>query len=343
MDRLPATTVVDPANEVIVVNDPPAAFGIFDPSLVYPKGASGGAMAYSAVVAKDAIGTRIALSNDEGATWTFAVQANAPAAVPDDAGNLISEVSSLVVDPLDADSARRWKLFTHRYLAKGDELHYDIGNVSLQTAPAPEGPWTAPVANVGWRGTNPFSSDGAKLLAQDVPELADCVAFTEPSAFGSPNGTLALSLGCVSTQPSVSIRVVLLLSTDHAASWSYAGLLVPASDAACLGRAAGLGRVNAVDLFSANEKVWASITPEDPMRGYRGCAFVEIADLSAAKIARDDGGAPRVTKLLAPPVDQFSGACAFAEGATKSTALIGVAFLGESRPFRIVRSGAAIP
>lgn len=339
LDGLPPSSTVDPANEVFVTNDPPAPFGIFDPSIVYPAGAPAGAMAYSAVKAKDDIATRIALSDDEGATWTFVVQANAATPVPNDAGNLISEVSSLVVDPSDPDASRRWKLFSHRYLAKGQTLFYDVGHVALQTAPAAEGPWSAPAANVGWRGTNPFSSEGAKLVAQDVPALADCVAFTEPSALALPNGVLALSLGCVSTMPATSIRVVLLFSADHASTWTYAGVLVPASDAPCLGRAMGLARVNAVDLFGAAGKVWLSVTPENPTLGYRGCAFVEIVDLASAKIARDDAGAPKVTTLLATPTDQFSGACAHAEGATKATALMSVAFLDQPRIFRIVRSG----
>lgn len=341
-DRLPVATTVDLKDELVVANDPPAQLGIFDPSLVYPAGAPGGAMAYSAVKAKDDIATRIALSNDEGLTWTFVAQANTAAALPNDAGNLISEVSSLVLDVLDPDAARRWKLFTHRYLAKESDLRYDVGHVALQTAPAPEGPWSAPAANVGWRGPNPFSSDGAKLVAQDVAPLADCVAFTEPSALALGSGALALSLGCVSAAPAVSIRVVLLLSTDHAASWTYAGVLVPAADAACLGRATGLERVNAADLFLANGKTWLSVTPESPMLGYRGCAFVEIADVATAKLARDDQGAPKVTKLLATPADQFSGACTFAEGAKKATALMSVAFLGEPRIFRIFRTGARV-
>lgn len=341
-DRLVAASIVDPTSavEVVVASDPPAPGGIFDPSVVYPAGAPGGAMAYSAVTAKDDIATRIALSSDEGATWTFVAQANSAAPTP--SGNLISEVSSLVFDPLDPDAQRRWKLWSHRYLAKGDELSYAIGHIALQTAPDVTGPWTSPVANVGWQGPNAFSSDGAVFVAQDVPALADCVAFTEPSGLALPQGGLALSLGCVSGPP-FTIRVVLLLSADHGRSWAYAGVLFPAADAPCLGRSPGVERVNAADLFGAGGKAWVFATPEHPTLGYRGCALVEIADLATATIARDDAGAPVVTKLLSPPTDQFSGACAYAEGAKKATALISIAFLGQARPFRIYRSGVTVP
>lgn len=288
-DRL-APTTVPLSDELLVAEDPAAPMGIFDPSVVYPKGALAGAMAYSAVKAKDDIATRIAVSDDEGLTWRFAAQANVAQAVPADAGNLISEVSSLVVDPLEPSADRRWKLFSHRYLAKGAALHYDIGHIAL------------------------------------------------------PGGALALSVGCVSVPPEgPRIRVELLLSVDHAGSWSHVGVLVPTRDAACLGRSAGLSRVNAVDLFGAAGKAWLSVTPENPATGYRGCAFVEITDLAKAEIARHSDGAPLVTKLLATPTDQFSGACAYAEGATRATALMSVAFLADARTFRIFRTGAVIP
>src|SRR3569832_2750537 len=58
------------ATEVTVNGDAPA-MGIFDPSLVYPADASGGAMAYSAVPDPQTIRTHLAVSADHGATWTF--------------------------------------------------------------------------------------------------------------------------------------------------------------------------------------------------------------------------------------------------------------------------------
>jgi hypothetical protein len=54
------------ANALSVDGGVPAALGIFDPSLVYPAGAPGGAMAYSAVNGPGDISTAIALSTDEG-------------------------------------------------------------------------------------------------------------------------------------------------------------------------------------------------------------------------------------------------------------------------------------
>jgi hypothetical protein len=140
---------------------------------------------------------------------------------------------------------------------------------------------------------------------------------------------LALTLGCVTPAP--SIRVVLFFSTDHAASWNSSGTLVPAADAACLGRSPGLVRVNAASLFSENGKLYVWLTPESATTGYHGCASVEVTDLATLTLARNPDGSPTVTRLLTTPPDQFSGACTSAESKT----LMSIAFLADARPFRI--------
>src|SRR5450432_2573575 len=157
----PAIAALDPAqlSELTIAGDTPA-LGIFDPSIVYLGDATGGVMAYSAVPTQQTIRTHIAGSTDHGATWTFAVEANAPEAATEPSpacgtttcsGNLISEVSSLIYDADDPETTKRWKLFAHRYLVGPNvELHYDIGTITLQTAAQPQGPWTAPQKLIGW-------------------------------------------------------------------------------------------------------------------------------------------------------------------------------------------------
>src|SRR5262249_27618362 len=127
----PAPTIVDPASarELAIVGEPGAAAGIFDPSIIYPGPASGGALAYSAMPDEHSIRTRLAASTDHGATWVYAADLNQPEAAtiattdPNEkcpanscSGFLISEVPSLVFDADDPDPSRRWKLFAHRYL-----------------------------------------------------------------------------------------------------------------------------------------------------------------------------------------------------------------------------------
>jgi hypothetical protein len=203
-----AITLLDPAqlSELTVVNDAPA-LGIFDPSIVYPTDATGGVMAYSAVPDQRTIRTHIAGSTDHGATWTFAVEANAPEAATEPspacggttcAGNLISEVSSLIYDTDDPDTTKRWKLFAHRYLVGPNvELHYDIGTITLQTAAQPQGPWTAPQKLIGWNSSSSYSSIGVVANVSTMTGTAtDCIALTEPGAVWLP-GVVDLSVGCL--------------------------------------------------------------------------------------------------------------------------------------------------
>ena len=77
------------------------------------------------------------------------------------------------------------------------------------------------------------------------------------------------------------------------------------------------------------------------MRLHRAVALALV--VFALPVGLDAQPAPKVTKILATPSDQFSGACAYADGATKATALMSVAFLSEPRTFRIFRSGIVFP
>src|SRR5690349_11997983 len=110
----PTTTPIDPAtaHELTIAGDTGSTLGVFDPSIVYPAGAPGGAMSYSSVPDQHSIRTRIALSADAGATWTYVAEPNTPVAAtvvedgPDTfpsectggtcSGFMISEVTSLV-------------------------------------------------------------------------------------------------------------------------------------------------------------------------------------------------------------------------------------------------------
>jgi hypothetical protein len=345
----PAPDVVDnaTAGEVTVAGDVGSTLGIFDPSIVYPGDAPAGAMAYSSVPTQETIRTRLAVSADAGATWTFVREANvaepATLASPDCggttcSGNLISEVSSLVYDADDPDPARRWKLFAHRYLVgPGVALHYTIGTITLQTAAAVDGAWTAPQKHLGWTSASgPYSSTGVATNVSSLAGMADCVALTEPSAMWLP-GSLHLAVGCVYLDGTYKIRVELLRSTDHAASWQRAGTLLRADDASCLTAGAS---INAPELFAHEGTVYVAATPSDA-GGYHGCVVVPVDDLSTASVRRDDTGAAWPARSITTTPERFHGACAFAAGA--GGYVLAVGFLGAERPFRIFRTGIADP
>lgn len=352
VEPCPAPDVVDNAGgaEVIVDGAPAAAMGIFDPSIVYPADAVAGAMAYSAVPDQLTIRTRLAVSADGGATWTHLAEANTPEAAtlassdanecPGGAcsGNLISEVSSLIYDVDDPDPSRRWKLFAHRYLVgAGVALHYRIGTITLQTAAQVEGPWTAPQKLIGWSSPASYSSAGVVTNASTLPTTAGCLALTEPSALWLP-GAIHLAVGCVYLDGATPrIRVELLRSVDHAASWQGVGTLLRPADVACLAASAS---VNAAELFVHDGAAFVAATPSDAS-GYHGCLVFPIDDLATARIRRDAAGVALPRRALTTLPARFAGACAFAAGAGGYA--MPVAFVGDPRTFRIFRAGIAGP
>lgn len=348
----PTATVIDnrAAAELTVIGDPGSAMGLFDPSFVYPAGATAGAMAYSSVPSQETIRTRVAVSTDGGASWTYVAEVNQPevATLPSSdamecpggacSGRLISEVSSLVYDVDDPDPARRWKLFAHRYLVgPGVALHYRIGTIALQTAARIEGPWTPPQKLIGWTSPAPYSSTGVTTNASTLPGLADCLALTEPGALWLP-GSLHLALGCVYLDGATPrIRIELLRSTDHAATWTAAGTLLRPADAACLRPGAS---INAAELIASDGSLHVVATPSDAA-GYHGCLVFPIADLAAAQVVRGGDGVAVPSRAIATAPTRFAGACAYAAGAGGYAMAIG--FLGENRPFRIFRTGLTAP
>jgi hypothetical protein len=349
----PAAQLVDPqtATELLVGNDAPAQ-GIFDPSFVYPAAASGGAMAYSAVPGQDTIRTHIAVSADHGASWTMVAEANTPQAAtiassdavecPGEActGNLISEVTSLVFDSTDPDANKRWKLFAHRYLvgagAVSPPLHYVLGTIALQTAPAPDGPWTAPQKLIGWSSTTEtYSSTGITTNVNAIGGTAgDCLALTEPGALVLP-GAIDLAVGCIYIDNGPKIRIELLRSPDHGATWGSVATLLRPEDAGCLTANAS---INAANLFALDGHEYLAATPSDAT-GYHGCLVFEIDDIAAGHVARDGQGRALVHRALA--ANQFSGACTFADGAGGYA--LDVGFLQAAKRFRIFTAGIAAP
>ncbi len=333
------TKVQDPAAGVLTVSGDTGPDEIADPSIFYPAGAPGGALAYSSVPLSSGIAdqggirTRVAVSGDHGATWTFVAEANTPAsvtpssAVCPDAGActaaLVNETPSIVYDPTDT-ADRVWKIFTHRYevvKVSGDpqaKLLYTVGHIAMYTAKLPQGPFSGPEVAVGWPG-DAISTTGAKYLSTSDTHTAACGAFGEPGATLAPDGSLHLALGCI--QPPFAdpaLDIVLLRSTDHGATWSYLSTPLRGSDGACFG---GSGkRVNAVDLFTVSGTEYLMATPEGPT-SRTGCVVFPFADAANGTLARDSAGRAQASRWLDPvfassELAHYAGACTYGEGAT---------------------------
>jgi hypothetical protein len=327
-------TTIDRTMPIAVAGDTGSTRGIFDPSM------AGDAMAYSSVPSQDAIFTRIAVTADKGATWTYVADANKTVDV-DAKSRLITEVTALVLDPTD-DAARRYKLFAHTYVVVPGtdpvELHYEHGYIGLQTAPEPKGPWSTAEKLLGWSSSRPeISAEGAAQKLTDIPELAKCVTFTEPSAIVTPT-TIELALGCVELAAPPTIRIVLLRSTDHGKTFGLVGTLIKPSDGGCAGGTAP--QVNAAHLFDIAGKPFVIGSPAATVppgfTGYNGCAVYEVEDLATARIRRNADGSPYVHRVI-DASGRFAGACAYSHGAYYVSALT------DAFAFRIFRVSATAP
>lgn len=315
---LPPSTVVPVTTPPLAVQgDPGELEGIFDPSTRF---ASDGRlyMSYSVVPAQNLLHQRMAVAAGAGGAWQYVTALNAPfnATLPGTGcpggsctGTVVHEVSSLVEDVGDPDPDRRWKLFTHTYLVGVDgTFHYDIGHISLFTAPAPDTPglWLREPW-LGWVGESNFSVAGVKQVLTDLPPLADCVAFTEPGAATS-SGVLLLALGCVYIGDGgvPSIRIELLLSSNHGGAFSWVRTALAPGDLAPLGF--NVTQVNAADLVDGvstsahgvNTSTVLLVATPVIDGAYAGCL---VFPLDATH------GTGPVLRYLVPSASVFSGAC----------------------------------
>jgi len=325
------TEVTDRPGAALVIRDQPGSVLEADPSIEYPPGAPGGALAYTAVPLAEGtpdqggLHTRVALSDDQGASWTFVALANSAEAIAAPPGTCppaatctatrVHETASIVFDPDEPDADRRWKLFTHRYpvvKVAGDpqaKLFYALGHIALATAPLPSGPWSAPVPLASWPGGD---GDGAAFSTDDDPATAGCGALGEPGAAVAPDGSLHLAVACIRPPfDDPTLDIVLLRSPDHGASWQAVATPLTGADGACLG---GDGkRVNAADLFTADNREYLIATPESQDQRL-GCAVFGFADVAAGTLDRQPARFLTL-EFGADELVHYAGACTAAEGA----------------------------
>jgi len=236
----------------------------------------------------------------------------------------------------------------HSYVsAAGPVLRRDWGYIGMYTGSDPAH-WSAEVPLLGWQSDSPLSTAGVAQVLTAIPELADCVLFTEPGVVLTSGG-LDLALACYSVKAGViQSRVVLLRSTDHARSFSWVSTLVSASDFACLGGA--LPEVTGPDLFLVNGAEYLTVSPVGPVShpdasaGYRGCLTMALADADAGTITRGPNGAPTVLRSLQSSDGRFAGPCTYAQGATALGQVLPMQFSDDPpRVFRIFRTTVPVP
>lgn len=360
-----------PYERVTVAGDD-SEMGLIDPSVEYAADARVGYMTYTAVPSPVQAHISIASSEDNGASWHYVGDVTPPAppitiTTTDDSvcgssscsGTFAQESSSLVIDPLDPDPDRLFKVFAHTYFysleSPEDEeaTKFDLGYIALYTASSAKGPWEE-TALFGWPSSSPISNASVAYdIAVDpaLSDLADCLIVGEPGAVVRPSGAIDLALSCVSVHEGgeATIDIRLLRSDDHGVTWTFVGSLLTPEDAQVLGAVSH--QINGADLFFADGAYHLIATPiglvssgDQEWEGYRGCVVVAIDDLDAAQVSRCEGKPIVEASYLGQP-GQFVGACSSDAGATASGMLIPVPDLtfSSSDIWQLFASGTPIP
>ncbi len=322
--------------------------GIFDPSLEYDQ-AGVGWMTYSAnppsgaAAPPNKVHTRLARSDDKGATWRFVTEINP--AVNDmitiggatTAGVWQQEVSTLVCDPADPDPQRRWKLYWHEYFAAGSDSKFAThGWIAARYASQPQGPWSPRVRLFGGPLTDTANYPVAMNLSALHPSLNSCLAYSEPGSM-VVNGDLYISLLCAQGPPATN-KNVLIRSRDHGQRWEFVATLADPADATALGEIS----FSASDLVRQGDKFYLTLTPlrlrGGPEPDYSGCHFFEFADLAFGRLKRDAQGRLVSVLYIEGDPNRFRGACGYDQQNTGGGILLSEAHFEATDIFQIFKT-----
>jgi len=361
----------------ILLSLPPVSHsGVFDPSVADTAPGQRAWMSFSAVDPsprwpdKDTrtITTRLAYSDDRGATWTdtgYRVNDISETPAFSKAETWVNEVSSLVYDP-NAPQQERWKLFWHHYLRVNEDGQFQNGWIGYKSAPTPEALRSArEVKLFAARAYDAANNDlqsrthppvGGPPVVQ-VPtlhkDLEMCVALTEPGAMATQAG-LSLSLDCIEPRVpnvigllgigllGVKGRIVMLKcdSPCHPASpgaWRYIATMLTGDYA----KSAGFRRFSAPDLFAQDGRAYLMVSPvsDRPVKGsYNGCHIYRFSNLETATLEQDRNQ-PRVARKVQGHPGTFNGACTYQPSVAASGFLYGEIEFADRPIFQIFQTG----
>jgi len=252
--------VVSANYRVLSISGDNSPSGVYDPSVL--KGSNGTLwLAYSSVdyhrdgnnnLVQD-VGIRIARSTDGGVSFSQVAVVATPttatvtgplvteicgAGATSCSGRWSHEVSWLIEDPGDPDPARRFKLFAHKYFLYppgatngGNRTIYPLGAIAMWTAAAPDGVWSAEIPLLGWPLTPPELSPVIQDVTLLHSDLVSCMLVSEGSARVN-NGLIDFAFACpYDDVGTITQKIVLLRSRDHAASFEYVGTPLSPADA----------------------------------------------------------------------------------------------------------------
>lgn len=336
-----------------VLGDSRSASGIYDPSLLRASSTDVW-MAYSSVqyygspLVQD-VSTSLARSTNGGSTFNFVqtLGAAGPAIVTDSdpaksacgttqcAGRWVYETPWLIDDSSETNTARRFKLFAHKYFllpgrAQGATL-YHLGAIVMWTAPALTGAWSAEKSVIGWNLTPgelmPFTSN-----VNSFSGASNCLVVGEGSAALTNQG-IDFVFNCPFTSGNTTAqKIVMLRSTDHANSFEFVSTLLQPADASTFANAKYF---SAPSIISSGGNAQAlMVTPVvnrsvNNLAGdfYSGCVIIPFADTSAGTLMRDGNNIPLSIASLPTPLtpvltNHLYGACAWDRGVTATGILM---------------------
>ncbi len=354
--------------------------GIFDPSLAATPPGQRAWMSYSAVNPSPrwpgrntrTISTRLAYSDDAGATWTDGgsrINDVNDVAIGSQAGTWVNEVSSIVFDPF-APTEGRWKLFWHHYLQVEGKGQLQNGWIGFKSAATPlKLRGAREIKLFGARGYNRANDNlgavtGAPLGGAPVikvhelsKDLSSCLALSEPGAMATRSG-IYLSLTCY--QPKVaspigllglglfgiSDSVILLKCTSPCrptspGAWRFVATLLTVDDA----KAAGFIAYSAPALFAQHGSSYliaSPITNQPGENSYNGCQVFRFANLESGQLERDHA-MPRVIQEVQGGPGTFNGACTYQPSVTASGFMYSQLKISGSTPFfQIFQTGMGL-
>lgn len=282
--------------------------GVYDPSLL--RAANDDLLlAYSAVDfysfggnVYQEVGLRIARSVDNGLSFNYeaTVASPGPGMVTDTdpmlsacgasscSGRWVYETSTLIEDPSDPDPNRRFKLFASRYLMipapTQSKTLYHLGALVMFTGSSPVAGLGSETVVLRWPLSPPELVGGQNLVTLDA-DVSNCILAAEPGA-AVVNGEILLVLACpylVMGDPEPLQKIVLLRSTDHAASFSYVSTLLTPADTPVSVRHFSAPSIIATD---DNAPVLLATAVESATGVYRGSRVFPLAAASGNDVFR---------------------------------------------------------
>ncbi len=332
--------------EIAIAGDSPATLGggpspfrgYGDPSLEYDPTTGALWMTYSwlnvlvtnpgpSQLIDFGVETHLARSDDGGESFTVVEAVNQMTATthPDTSatGWASHEVSTLV-----RQGVNDWQMLWLSYFdpsgpAPFFDPYYERALGSSPDSLAPPAAWA--------RGYGTSPSWGAQHNLSAIPQLSDCVVFTEPALFRY-DGITYLATNCTvfsgGMRQDAQERLVLL--RQEASGYSYVGTLLDGADAVD----AGGTRIEQADIaLSRTGEILLIATPIQPATpNHLGCTVFEITDITTAQVMRDTNGqAVQLARITGDDDILGPGLCTY--DAASETGIIMVLHVFNPSPF----------